>query len=338
MPVWTIFVFLAPEGDSHAQSIEEQIEAEISRLRPLMDTTRAGSKAVRNFTKSAFVNMQKTDEYLKAGSLYLSLARMGAARHGEQAAVYMQNAEKRTAGKGVEGFREETDALQSILENQERAFEDVPRSEVPAIVEAYIEKSRSEAWKHYYLGQHMGAKGLYMFGASKASMDLALFTLGFRFGQIKPPPSLAPLEESLSPFEARVVEAYVDPEFGVEEKKVRYNNFLLANVSIKEARKLDKKRYLFAALLAYLEARKLFAMIEQPEPESETLAKLLERNVALADELAAAEIDHSLGLYLLETARDEGQRAAEDSTAGRKAVVIMEVVLPHYLELTEGAN
>ena len=64
----------------------------------------------------------------------------------------------------------------------------------------------------------------------------------------------------------------------------------------------------------------------------------MERANALRDELASREVDHSLGIYLLETARDKVQRATEDSTAGRKAVAIVDVVLPHYLELTEAGK
>jgi hypothetical protein len=198
---------------------------------------------------------------------------------------------------------------------------------LPAALRALAEASLTQVQPYYQAGLLYGrnttvADGLDYLGLALANLDFALFCHQLRFEAPKQPPKLLPIHTALESLEVAAIKAFQDPSNAEKQRR-----FIEINSTLKMARELNAERRYEGSLKTYLDALLNFGLVNAAVPDSETTARLRKRAEELRTRLIAAATDQSIGLIYLELAL-----AAKSEAEMRRAAVIVEQVLPGYLQ------
>jgi hypothetical protein len=170
------------------------------------------------------------------------------------------------------------------------------------------------------------ADGLFYLGQAQGQAEFAKFctTLDLeRSGKAIPARSLLPELQSL---QDRVDAAFVPPR-SID----RHSRFIALNSTLKTARELEAARSYAGALYQYLDAVRLFGLLDAPESDDSKKTELKQKVTSLRAELHSSNDDRSIAEIFLERAESIVADGANPE-ASRGAFVIANQVIPSYFQ------
>jgi hypothetical protein len=208
----------------------------------------------------------------------------------------------------------------------------------PAALRALAEASWVESRALYEASKPYAAAtevqyGLYYLGRSRGNAEYSLFCLGLNLASGKPAPSYRSLAPELEVLQNRVIAAY-QPPASIDH----HQEFIQLNAAIKTAKELDAAKLYFGSLYKYLDAVRLFALLDAKTPDAQSAGELANEASSQHQDFAAATVDDSIGDIFAERADAalEAFRADNKDLAKLKAArVALETVIPAYLAAVE---
>jgi hypothetical protein len=317
----------------HAQNAKQQIQRQITQAE---DRVKSGPDSDQNW-KEAKPNLLKTlataRESLSADRVFLALAQLNFAATDLAGLEYITGNSQIVSG-GSSAFEKEWKRADLELTKYEKRYNDGHWQGKPVALRALAEASWVQSRALYEASRPYAAAtqvqyGLYYLGRSRASAENALFCLGLRLNATKPPPDYRSLAPEIEVLQNRVIAAYKPPaSIG------HHQEFIQLNAAIKTAKELDVAKLYFGSLYEYLEAIRLFALLDAQMPDAQSAGQLAGDAAGARTSLAAAPVDESIGEIYVQRADAalEAFRADNKDVAKLKAAqVALDVVIPAYL-------
>jgi hypothetical protein len=324
---------------SHAQTAGEQILAETNRLGRVLSSLKLSDED-RKLRADALGSVRQN---LQSGNLYLSLYRLQPFWVEIGAQAYAASRAEVEA-KGTEAFEKEWQRLGLELNEKQERLARISTGGSPAAVVALSESALTQVRPYYQSGRLYGlnttiASGLYYMGLAPANLDFAIFCRGLRLTQNGKPLKYGALKPELARLEAEILESFRRMESS--DNQPQFNRL---NSTLKMALELDREGRGAGALLKYLEATLFLHLLTTPQADANLLPGLIEQSRLMESRLKKAGAgggggDHSIGLIYFEMAQsalDEAARGRPDKDRFKRAVVIMDRVLPRYFEIMSG--
>ncbi|MEP7342876.1 MAG: hypothetical protein ABI977_34425 [Acidobacteriota bacterium] len=334
--VLTVAALLLLPTIATGQKAVQQISAEAVRLKGVVSLLNLPEKEAAAHLEQ----IAKLEEAIQKGRFYLGLfllQRIEETLLTDQYRFTKSEIEK----QGQEAFEREWQHL-----GKEVAASNTPRPlptspQLPTAIKAIAERSQTQIQPYYQSGWLYGlnttiGNGLYYLGLTKANYDFAAFCQSLRFNNPKTALRLRSLEPELNKLEAEILQAYKQAD--VAKQQASYNRI---NSTLKMASELNKEKRFSGALLQYLQVSLLFWTISEPPVEAQPLDRLKKQVEAMRAQLSSGKADHSIGLLFLEMAQSRIETTESQSDhearmeAHRSAAIILNRVLPRYLNITE---
>jgi len=311
---------------------QSRIEAEIHRVqqsladRPINDPNFAavpGEIAIRS--KSAA-------DAAAARRFYFSLERLGQSLdmlNGARAGVDLV----RTAGADLPSFEKEWNRTAAELESFRKDFDKHNWAAAPAAVRALAEAAGTRTTplldgSRGFALSTKPADGLYYLGQVRGQMEFARFSEGLdlaRKGRALPLRSFLPELQALQ----QKVNAAFQPPKSIDQHPL----FISVNSVLKLANELDASRRYSGALYQYLEAVRMFQMMDATPTAVDAQPALIGKLESARAKLAASRQDDSIAQLFFERAlwqakHPDGSPSSADEW--RAAAAIAESILPAY--------
>ncbi len=320
---------------SEARNAKESLAAEAARARKVVTTLPESSLGAEE-RRSLDQQQASVEELLRAGRSHAALH----AVHRLSRYVDAQGFRAAHAADIKEGLAKlERDWAASGVERRAQAetYAKAARAGTFAAARALSESAYYESRIVYeaslaYGGQVGADAGYFYLGEARALMGYALFAGALPAAPARPLPKLQSLTPFLASLERELLEAFS------RDTATADSAFARANGALKLARELDAERSAFGALYQYLLARQALGQGLATVSAAES-AGLRSKAEAFERRLAAANLDHSLGMAFVELARsglDRAESAADPKPILKSAQALLESVLPAYLEVAGG--
>ena len=316
-----------------AQDAAKQIAAATSEIENQLTTAKVSADLMQQCTK----DIADARTNLKAGNLYLSLYTIRTCRL-ELASLAYAASKADVARKGTGAFEEEWRQLGTYLTEKEKIVSSPSAKKLPAIVEAIAEASQVQVRPYYQSGRLFAlnskmAEGIYFLGRARANLDFAIFCRGLRFPEPKSVVELKSLAPELTKLETAALRTYKSA--GVNSQQPQFKR-LKSNLEVAE--ELNHASMFKGALLKYLESELDFGLIVTVA-ENEDLQHLRERNQEVGNVLKSGKADNSIAILfwqMADVALNPPQSAQPSQAQIKRAVVIMNNVLPGYFDYMKG--
>jgi hypothetical protein len=315
------FLFALPLAGQDAESL---IKAQVDRVDQLL---RQEPDALPNFAANSNELVKRVREALAEHRVFQSLENLA------QLLTFVRGArsgsEVSGADSGLAGFephwtnvnRDLTVLVQQVRNKNWKHQQEGLRALVESALGSVgplmagsqgFAASGSPADGRFYLGQ---AQGQVEFAKFCATLDLE------RTGKAIPARSLLPELQSL---QDRVDAAFVPPR-SIDQ----HSRFIVLNSTLKTARELDAARSYAGALYQYLDAVRIFGLLDAPELENSKKTELKQKVASLRAEVHSSKEDRSIAEIFLERAESLVASGANPE-AWRGAFVIAYQVIPAY--------
>lgn len=200
----------------------------------------------------------------------------------------------------------------------------------PALARAVGEAALAQVKVYYEASLDYGQNtepqsGLFYLGMAQGQHELATFIRTLEKPGPHRTPPLRALGADLDALEAELLAAYRPPA-SVD----KHQDFIALSSTVKEARELDAAGLRYGALLRYLQAARLLALLTGPPASPENGAEMLAKRLQEFEKrLTTGDVDHSIGRMFLQAAQASiAQTAAGTSPA--VAIAVVGDVLPRY--------
>ncbi len=280
--------------------------------------------------------LKVSEDALQSGYIYLALFRLASNWEAVMAFQYC-NSKAEVEKKGLAAFEKEWNSAGKQVAEKEKLLASRLSRPLPAAVKALLESTWNQARPYYDSSKAYGLNstinsGLYYVGSSIADLDFALFCQQLRFDHVRPAPRLRSLEPEIKELETATVAAFRNVGADTDQ-----GPFYSASSNLKAAEEMNRAGRFSGALLKYLEASLYFGFINPAPQDKNRLGGLKQQSESFGKRLAAADLDHSIGLIYWERAqvalaRAEAGEAVELNL--RRASVLLEQVLPRYFKYT----
>jgi hypothetical protein len=311
---------------------QSRIEAEIQRVRqsladkPINDPNFAGVPA------EIATRSQSAADAAKAGRFYFGLERLGQSMdmlNGARAGIDLA----KTAGADLPSFEKEWNQTAAELETFRKDFDKHNWSAAPAGVRALAEAAATRTTplldgSRGFALSTKPADGLYYLGQVRGQMEFARFSEGLnlaRKGRAMPLRSFLPELQALQ----QKVNAAFQPPKSIDQHQL----FISVNSTLKLANELDASRRYAGALYQYLEAVRIFQMMDATPLAPDAKAALIGKLEAQHAKLAVSRQDDSIALLFLERALWQSKHPDGSPSSGdewRAAAAIAESIGPAY--------
>lgn len=338
VPVLAV-VLLGLPGVSHAQDARTQIEQELSRVERAARTASIPKEYWDEGKPRVLSGLASARRDLEANRLYLALEEFLAASMDLRALEFLA-ANWEAAKKGMPAFEAEWSRADLELRDLEQRYRGGNWASMPAALRALAEGSFGQARPLYQASRGFAMTspdtGFYYLGDSKAALEAALFCQSLRF----PPTPQSRGSRSSAPeirrLEEKVLAAYKPPQ-SID----RHSGFIRINGTLKAAGELDEAQLYDGALYKYLQALRVFALLDARAPEADRAKDFREEISRLRARLSSATADDSIVQLLLERAESALDAAGGNSGAAgdpRTAQVLLKEVIPAYFAAVESAG
>ena len=314
-----------------AQTPESSIRDEAQRLRSAVDHASDGEawKDVKPIATEALSNCGAA---LERGRLYLAVLELGRAERLISAATYGDGSSA-DASAFKERWSKERGQLakytEASLRNGDwkaplaiRALEEAARGQVlPTIDAAQAYAPVTEVkYGQYYLGE---ARGLADFSRAVRAMKFA-------------EAPMSPTVRSIAP-ELQVLQSKANDAFKPPLSREKHGQFIRLNSTLKIAEELNSAGLYAGAWYEYLTALIQYSALQAPTVEAAEQSALKARVAAELQKSASTGTDDSLRRLFLEQAEAALENEKPSAADLTKASLILNVVLPGYSELVNGA-
>jgi hypothetical protein len=306
--------------------LSQAIGGEVKRLEELIPEDQRKGVAEKEIA-AALERLHPIHGDLAQGRIHLAFERLARSQDLLVSAAFLSRHEEEV---------KETEAFLALWEAEGRALEDgVARIEKAGFTgRSALVRSWGEVSTHRILTHHRASRmyakagiegGLYYLGSAHAAAELASFC-----GRVEDEPKGAlPRFRPLADVEADISKRTVAAYGRGDASTVHHATFIRLDSALKEARLLIASHRDFGAAASLLEARFRLGVIESdpsasiPDPD----------RVPYRARLFDSAFDHSLALSLWERALDRAASSGEQER--REAAVLLEEVIPFYLQLLE---
>jgi hypothetical protein len=318
-----------------AQDAAKQISAATIKIEKQLTTLKVPDDLVQQCTNEIAL----VRSHLKLGYLYLSLYTMRNC-HIELASLAFAASKGDVQEQGATVFEEDWRKLGSVLAEKEKTVSDHGSKQLPAVIVALADVSQIQVKQYYQSGRLFAlnsnmAEGIYYLGRAPASLDFAIFCRGLQFSKPKSTMKLRSLEPELTKLETMVLRTYKSAD--ISSQQSQYNRL---NSNLKIGAELNKASLFEGALLKYLESKLYFGLLITTA-EKEDLQHLQARSKEAGKLLTTEKADHSIALLfwqMAETALNQPGSAQPTPAQIRRAVVILNDVLPSYFDYMKGSQ
>jgi hypothetical protein len=331
----TIFLALAFPQLSQAQTAREQILAETDRLEKILQSLKLSDED-KGQRAAAIESARQT---LQSGNLYLCLYRLQPLWVEIMAQSYAAS-KSGIEAKGAEAFEREWQRLGLELDEKEKRLAGIRTDKSPVAVRALSEISLTQVRPYYQSGRLYAlnatiGEGLYYTGLAPANLDFAILCRGLRFTGTARPAKPRSVGAELSKLEAEILDTYRRMESS--DSQPQFNRL---NATLKMATELEKEGRYAGAMLKYLDATLFLNLLQAAPADVKALPRLLEQRRQMEGRLnRAGAVDRSIGLIYLASAQailDDAARGRFNADSFKRAAVIIDRVLPRYLEMMSG--
>ena len=331
------FATLASLIPANAQDAKQQITKQINQVEKRIQS---GPDSDQNW-KEAKPNLLKTlaaaRESVSAGRTLFALIQLNAVVTDLTGLESLAGNPEIVRG-GAPAFEKEWKRIDLELAKYGQRYRDGRWDGKPAALRAIAEASWVESRALYEASKPYAAAtevqyGLYYLGRSRGNAEYSLFCLGLNLSAAKPAPSYRSLAPELEVLQNRVIAAY-QPPASIDH----HQEFIQLNAAIKTAKELDAAKLYFGSLYKYLDAVRLFALLDAKTPDPQNASELANEASSQHKDFAAATVDDSIGEIFAERADAalEAFRADNKDVAKLKAArVALDVVIPAYLAAIE---
>jgi len=316
-----------------AQSANDQIAAEISRLKQSLETKPITDSGLAPVASSASQNLAEASAALESGKLYLSLEKLLLAEDLLSAARFPAE-NLTTAGSGYAAFEAEWKTVSRTVSARNRESLERDWSRSPAVIRALTETAVARCLPLLDGGRGFAAStkpedGLLYVGQAQGEAAFASFASSLVVKREGAPFPLRSFLPELQTLQRKTSEAFRPPR-SVE----LHERFIALNSALKLAQELDAQKSYAGALYQYLEATRHFAMLDAPPVEPARQERLKAEISGMQRKLSSLASDSSLAALFLERAAsqiDHPDGSAPSPDEWRSAQVILASVVPAYL-------
>jgi hypothetical protein len=314
------------------QDASTQIKKEIARLQQSLKDKPVTDPNLAELKTTVEGTLKEAEDALRAGRLYLSLQKLGAAD--ELLAGSRMFMEKGDAlNTGLPAFETEWEKASTKLTALDQEARQRNWGAAPAALRALAEDAQGKTIPLLEGGRGFAvsttpAEGLFYVGQAQGNAEFSAFCASLNFAAGKEPLALHSLLPELQLLQQKTNAAYQPPR-SVE----LHSRFIQLNSALKLAQELDQTKFYAGALLEYLEAVRHYGMLSATPLDAARQAALKDSLAAERNKLAKSQRDESLPQLFLE--RAESQIAHADGSASsaeewKSASVILDQVLPAY--------
>jgi hypothetical protein len=325
--------------NASGQGATARIKSQIGQLRQEMDSKPASRQQWREAQPEISESLQRADDDVRAGRIYVSLEELAAAwgsLRGTEGAT--QKPEEDLLKDGQPGVQAELQKMQIELTAFEKQATQKNWDAVPVAVRALAEKAMSQSLSLLEGGHGFAiltdvektalsenyAGALYYAGEAKGQAEFSAFCNTLNLPRKNAAFPLRSISPELHQLQTQVMAAYRPPR-SVEH----HADFIHLNATLKLAGELDAAKLYAGALYQYLDATQQFAMFFATVPPAAKQSRLRKSLQKMSTDLAGSQQDHSIAQLFLE--RAEAWLTRSPNAAGWiNADSIAEQVLPAY--------
>ncbi len=339
-----VVLVLASSAPGRGEDVAGGLRAEIQRSRIALDAI-PGSPLVDGDRPRLRALLDDAEDQLKQGRTLAALESLSSAGPGVRALASAGSGWDDTgkgAGKHLDALANEWEEAGRRLKADRSKFPANPPKGESAFVRALAEQSIGQIDEHYAVAKDYGREsgvsaGAYYLGRAEGQLAWALTLSRLPGDSEKAALRLTSLKAPLATLEDDIVEAYAKPG-----STAQHTNFILANSSLKLAKELEQHELRFGALLTLLRSLFALSLATLPAPAVDQETDLAERASEFEKRFAASKRDDSIGAAQVEKARISLEKARAGGGSGERerlrAAALLRVVVPRYLEITEGMN
>lgn len=316
-------------SDSYGQNAKVEIENKLTELKQSisqMKVEEAQSQAYQRL-------IGRTEAALQSDKLFLSLVYLQQAWMNVQPDQFSQ-AKAAIAKQGISGFDQEWKKVAVEFKSQERLLGATASTPQAVAVKALRETALTlthpyhQSSRLYAVNADVNEALIYL-GRAQAAMDFAVFSKNLQLPVTGKLSVQSPLETELKMLEAEIVEAYKQPDAAAKQR-----TFIQISVTLKTAEELNREKRFAGALVKYLDALLELRVQKTPAPDEQKVISLKSQSDIVRKRLLSSNTDGSIGLIYAEMAEfllNQNQNIEENS---KRALAIIENVLPAYFKIT----
>jgi len=324
-------LFLGLPGASHAQDARAQIGRKLSQAERDARAASIPEKAKPRILS----DLAGARRDLDANRLYLATEKFLAAATDFRALEFMTDHEE-AARKGLPAFETAWSREDRGLRELEKRYRRGNWASQSAALRALAESNFAQA-RPLYQGSHEFAltspqSGFYYLGNAREALEAALLCQSLHFPPAPRPRKLRSFAPEIRHLEKEVLTAYKPPQ-SIE----RHGDFIRINGSLKAAEEMDQAQLFDGALYKYLQALRLFALLDARNAGTGRTEDSLEEISRLRTRLSSAPADDSIVELLLEQAEAALEPSGDGGAAGdtRTASVLLKTAIPAYYAAVE---
>jgi hypothetical protein len=332
---------LGPSATGHDASA--RIKSQIDRLRQVLDSERASRPEWKEAIPDIAASLQRADDDLRAGRLYVSLEELAGAwdsLRGTEGAT--QKTEEELLKDGEPGVDAELDRMQIELTAFAKQSTEKSWDAAPVAIRALAEKATGQTLNLLEGGRGFAiltdvekralsqnyTSALYYAGESKAQAQFSAFCNTLDFPRKSGAFPLRSLSPELQELQMRVLAAYRPPR-----SVTHHAAFIRLNATLKLAGELDAAKLYAGALYQYLDAIQQFAGFDAATPDTATQSRLRKSLQKIRINLDGSQQDQSIAQLFLERA-EAGLTRSPAATGWITVETFVDQVLPaHFVVL-----
>lgn len=334
-----LIILIYSASASLAQDGSAQIRSEIERLQKSVQEKPPVTPVAPEIGKRLTETLSQAKKALDAGLEFTALEKLG------QAEEYLQGAriaadQAEAVGNNLQAFENEWGKAELQLASTGKDVSQHKWNNTPAALRALAETAQTKSMPLLEGGRGFAIStkpgdGLFYMGQAQGAMAFAKFVASMNQPGKKPELHLRSLLPELQRLQEKTNAAFQPPK-SIDQ----HPRFIALNSTLKLADELDANKSYAGALYQYLEAVRLFGMLDATLPDAAAQEPLKQSIALKLKELRSSQRDDSIAQILLERAQSyvshtDGSKTTDDEW--RASQVILTQVLPAYSEALKAA-
>ena len=313
---------------------KEQIAAQIERMERIWKAAPTSEQTTYELQR-----LERSRKALQAGYLYASLYYLQTVMADAVTRQYTES-RKELETAGFDAFEKEWQKIGPQLKEEEKSLTDARLASLPAAVRALVEAAQEQSRTYYQAGRLYArettvAYGLHYIGSAQGLLDFATWSAGLHFPKSQTSKARPP-EKEIAGLEREVLQSYQHTD--ATRQQDLFNEI---NSQLKFAEDLTHKGKAVAALQTYLEASRIFSLLDPPAVQATDFGKFQTEMRAFKDRFNASQQDSSVGQMYWEIVQLKLAGAADNKLSdadARQTAIILENVLPRYFQYAGSSN
>jgi len=312
----------------YGQQPKQQLAAQADQLERILKAAPASEQV-----KYDLQRLDRARKALATGYLYASLYYLQTVMAHAVAGQYIDS-QKGLEKAGFDAFEKEWQRLGPQLAQEEKELTEARLNSLPAAVRALVQTAQEQSRSYYQAGRLYAREttvpyGLHYIGEAKGLLAFANWGAGLRFPKSPSWKGLSP-DREISELEKEILKSYQRPD--ATKQQELFNEI---NSQLNFAQILTRKGKSVAALQTYLEASRLFNLIDPPAVQPSDFGKFQTQARAVKARLDAEPLDQSVGRMYWEIVQLKLNASADNKLAeadARQVTIILDKVLPRYFQ------